>query len=61
MNRPSKQNPATAAPLLAASMVQALRQLAEVASEKQAGVIPSLETISLLTHSEASAAAQPHG
>ncbi len=59
--RPSAENPATAAPLLAASMVQALLQLTAGASGQGTGASTSLQTVSLLTHGEASAAAQPHG
>ena len=61
MSHLDTDNPALAAPLLAASMVQALRQLTGGASGQHTGATLPLETVSLLTHSEASAAAQPHG
>ena len=61
IGRLSAQHPATAAPLMAASMIQALRQLAAGASGQGTAASTSLETVSLLTQIEASAGLQPYG
>ena len=61
---PSRHNTrsvAAAAPRAAASMVQILRQFAMSDTRQGSGDTAALQEVSLMTHSEASGPAQPHG